>query len=166
MKAYIALGSNLQNPQQQIQQAIAILQQHSQLELVQTSSLYQSEAMIIAGTEAQADYINAVVLLETPLAAHDLLHLLQQIEHQQGRVRGKKWSARTLDLDILLYDDNIIISDDLIIPHPNMCERNFVLYPLAEISPVINIPLKGYIKDVLSRLTSDGLVKLGSKTIS
>lgn len=160
MKAYIALGSNLQNPQQQVEHAILILQQHPQLELIKSSSFYYSKALTLVGTEAQEAYINAVVLLETSLDAHDLLRLLQQIEHQQGRVRGKKWAARTLDLDILLYDDNIILSEDLIVPHPNMCERNFVIYPLAEISPAINIPSKGCIKDILSRLTSDGLVKL------
>lgn len=160
MRSYIALGSNLQQPEKQILQAIQSIKQHSDLKLLKVSSLYQSKAMTLPGTTSQADYINAVLLLETDLAAADLLALLQQIESQQGRIRTEKWSARTLDLDILLYADRIIITDNLIIPHPLMCERNFVLYPLSEISPQLTIPGKGALAPLLNALTWDGLAKL------
>ncbi len=160
MQVYIALGSNLQHPKQQIKQALAIISEHPDFKLLKLSSLYQSPALIIDGSEPQADYINAVILIETPLSAHELLNKLQQIEYQQGRVRGKKWGARTLDLDILMYDDVIMNSDTLIIPHQHMCERNFVMYPLAEISPTINIPNRGHITELLSLLNDSGLTKL------
>ena len=160
MKAYIALGSNLQQPEQQIQRAISTITQHFELNLLKVSSLYQSKAMTLPGSKAQADYINAVLLLETALSAQDLLEVLQKIEFQQGRERSEKWSARTLDLDIILYGDKIIDTKTLIVPHPFMTERNFVLYPLAEISPQLNIPGKGLLKKLLATLTAKGLEKL------
>jgi 2-amino-4-hydroxy-6-hydroxymethyldihydropteridine diphosphokinase len=160
IRSYIALGSNLQQPGKQILRAIQTIKQHSEFNLLNVSSLYQSKAMTIPGTKSQADYINAVLLLETHLAATELLEILQQIESQQGRLRTEKWSARTLDLDILLYADKIIRTEVLTIPHPLMCERNFVLYPLAEISPQLIIPEKGALTSLLDALTWEGLEKL------
>ncbi len=160
MNAYIALGSNLNQPEQQIKQAISTIREHSDLKIVKLSSLYQSKAVTLAGSSSQADYINAVLLLETTLSAQDLLEVLQQIEIQQGRIRTEKWSTRTLDLDILLYGDNIIATKTLIIPHPYMAQRNFVLYPLAEISPQLNIPGKGSLDKLLDGITWNGLKKI------
>ncbi len=160
MKAYIALGSNLNNPLLQIRQAIDLLKNHPDLSIIKVSSLYQSKALTLPGTSSQSDYINAVLLLETELSADKLLNILQEIEKQQGRVRGEKWSSRTLDLDILLYSDSIINTKRLIIPHPEMCDRNFVLLPLAEIVPTLTIPNNGLISDLLENLSLDGIKKL------
>lgn len=160
MKVYIALGSNLKYPEKQVQQAVLTIKQHSKLHLLKFSSLYHSKAITLPGALAQADYINAVLLLETQLSAAALLEVLQQIETRQGRVRTEKWSARTLDLDILLYADKIIDTSTLTVPHPFMCERNFVLYPLFEISPQLKIPGKGSLDQLLAVLTMDGLKKL------
>jgi 2-amino-4-hydroxy-6-hydroxymethyldihydropteridine diphosphokinase len=160
MQAYIALGSNLNKPLSQIKQAITLLKNHPDLNVLKVSSLYQSRALTLAGSIPQTDYINAVLLLETALVAEDLLTVLQDIEKQQGRVRGKKWSARTLDLDILLFGDKIITTERLLIPHPEMCKRNFVLFPLAEISPSITIPSNGLMSNLLEKLSFDGMIKL------
>jgi len=160
MISYIALGSNLQQPIKQLQQAILTIKQHPELNLLKQSSLYKSKAMTLPGSVSQADYINAVLSLETDIPALELLSVLQQIEKQQGRVRTEKWSARTLDLDILLYGAMIIETERLMVPHPLMCERNFVLYPLAEISPQMDIPGKGALDKLLDDLSMDGLEKL------
>ena len=160
MNVYIALGSNLQQPLLQLEQAVEQIKNHADLTILQLSSFYQSKALLQPGSSAQADYINAVLLVESDLSAQDLLIVLQSIETKQGRTRGEKWSPRTLDLDILLYGDKIIQTENLIIPHPEMCTRNFVLYPLAEISSAIEIPEKGLVTDLLNTLTSDGLTML------
>ena len=160
MKAYIALGSNLNKPVLQIKQAIDLLTNHPDFSMIKVSSLYQSHALTLPGTSSQSDYINAVLLLETELSAENLLSILQDIENQQGRVRGEKWSSRTLDLDILLYGDSITNTKQLIIPHPEMCKRNFVLIPLVEVSPTLTIPNNGLISDLLENISLNGIKKL------
>lgn len=129
--AFIALGSNLQDPAAQLQRAVQALQQLPDTHIQKKSSIYRS---IAVGPGAQPDYLNAVVLLATKLVPVALLDALQGIEHAQGRTREVHWGARTLDLDILLYGDQLIESPRLTIPHPGMQQRNFVLYPLLEIS--------------------------------
>lgn len=163
MRAYIALGSNLHQPIEQIKQAIKHINSHPDLKILKISSLYISKALTLPATSAQADYINAVLSLETHLTAQSLLKELQGIENKQGRVRGKKWSARTLDLDILLYGDSIIDTPPLVIPHQEMCVRNFVLYPLFEIAPFIEIPEQGKLSDLLSKVNQQGLKQLAIK---
>lgn len=160
MRVYIALGSNLQQPIEQIKQAIEHINTHPALKIIKISSLYKSKALTLPGTSAQSDYINAVLLLETDLTAEALLKELQAIENKQGRVRDKKWSARTLDLDILLYGDKIIHTPFLVIPHQQMSLRNFVLYPLYEIAPSIEIPEKGKLSDLVNKLSRQGLKQL------
>ena len=131
-RAFIALGSNLKDPLQQLQRAITAIQELPGSDLVRVSSAYLSAAV---GPGDQPDYLNAVLRLETSLTPIDLLTALQAVENRQGRERNLRWGARTLDLDILLYDDQIIDTPKLVIPHPRMGERNFVLYPLQEIEP-------------------------------
>ena len=159
-KAYIGLGSNLHQPLMQLTQAIQTLLKHKQIELVRTSSFYQSEALILEGSPEQPDYINAVVCVKTELSPMQLLHELAKIENVQGRIRVEKWSARTLDLDILLYDDKIILTPQLIVPHPQMLKRNFVIYPLYEINPELHIPGKKTLKEYYLQLDNKGLKKL------
>lgn len=146
MLAYIGLGSNLENPLQQIKTAINDLQSLADITIVSVSSLYQSPPM---GPADQPDYINAVLSLETMLPPHQLLDALQSIEQLHGRVRKRHWGERTLDLDILLYGDQILDDERLKIPHPGMPERAFVLYPLAEIAPEVEIPGIGALQQIL-----------------
>ncbi|MFV2056246.1 MAG: 2-amino-4-hydroxy-6-hydroxymethyldihydropteridine diphosphokinase [Thiohalomonadales bacterium] len=144
--AYLGLGSNLNGPVSQIKAAIQSLGLLPDCIVRQVSSLYTSPPM---GPVIQADYINAVVALQTRFDPVQLLDNLQAIERQQGRIRGVRWGPRTLDIDILLYEQLRIDSERLKIPHPGLCERNFVLYPLHEIAPDVHIPGKGSIDEYL-----------------
>ncbi len=136
-QVYIALGSNLANPIQQLCQALASLIQLPNTQLQKISPFYQSSPL---GPQDQPDFINAVVYLETQLEPQDLLSKLQKIEIQQGRMRLRHWGERTLDLDILLIDDLIIDLPNLQVPHYAMHEREFVIVPLADIAPDLSLP--------------------------
>jgi len=139
--AYIGMGSNLDGPLQQLWKAVHALQQLPGTRLVSTSSCYRSAALTVSDEETIPDYMNTVACIETQLDALTLLDELQAIEFAQGRVRaGERWQARPLDLDILLYGDETIDTPRLKIPHPEMYKRDFVLVPLAEIAPGIEIP--------------------------
>ncbi|MGZ5049846.1 MAG: 2-amino-4-hydroxy-6-hydroxymethyldihydropteridine diphosphokinase [Methylobacter sp.] len=152
---YIGLGSNLENPAEQIASARAAVAQIDGVKELAFSSLYHSPPM---GPQDQPDYVNAVMAIATGLQPIDLLRCLQHIENEHGRVRtGQRWGARTLDLDMLVYDDRIINEPDLIVPHPGMAERAFVLYPLYEIAPQLSIPGKGKIADLLAQCPMNGL---------
>jgi 2-amino-4-hydroxy-6-hydroxymethyldihydropteridine diphosphokinase len=157
MFAYIGLGSNLADPVNQITLAIAALNELSGSKVIMQSSLYSSPPM---GPQDQPDYVNAVVLLETELEPHLLLDGLQSIEQQQGRVRKRHWGERTIDLDILVYDDNVIDDERLKVPHPGIAQRSFVLYPLAEIGPELDIPTLGSVKHLLENCPPEGIQKL------
>ena len=148
--AYIGLGSNLSNPIQQISQAFVEIAEIEGVDLRKTSSLYQSAPM---GPADQPDYVNAVAEIATTLSAEELLAALQRIENAHGRVRTTvQWSARTLDLDILLYGEEIVSTKTLTIPHPGLYERPFVLYPLKEIAAEdLVIPDHGSLADLVSQ---------------
>ncbi|MCA9018222.1 MAG: 2-amino-4-hydroxy-6-hydroxymethyldihydropteridine diphosphokinase, partial [Planctomycetaceae bacterium] len=135
--AYIGLGSNLDDPMQQVLTACDELKQLSESSLLVCSSLYRSPPM---GPTDQPDYINAVAAVETTLEPHKLLAQLQAIEHRHGRVRERRWGARTLDMDLLIYGDQILSDATLILPHPGLAERAFVLYPLQEIARSLIVP--------------------------
>ena len=164
-QAYIGLGSNLsdqvdgqeRDSQSQLEQAIDSLSGHKQVTVSKLSSFYQTPAI---GPGEQPDYINAVALLDTLLPPVGLLDLLQSIENQQGRVRSVRWGARTLDLDILLYDQLIEDSELLTIPHPRMHERGFVMAPLNEIAPNLCLPSGENISQLLANCSMQGIVKL------
>ncbi|MFU2077046.1 2-amino-4-hydroxy-6-hydroxymethyldihydropteridine diphosphokinase [Avibacterium endocarditidis] len=136
-QVYIALGSNLATPVQQLENALHALQQLPHSQLVAVSHFYQSKPL---GPQDQPDYVNAVACLTTALAPLDLLDQLQRIEQEQGRVRLRRWGERTLDLDILLYGDEIIQSERLTVPHYDMQHREFVIVPLYEIAPNLTLP--------------------------
>jgi 2-amino-4-hydroxy-6-hydroxymethyldihydropteridine diphosphokinase len=155
--AYIGLGSNLHDPVEQLGRARVELAQLPDTELRGYSSLYQSPPM---GGMDQPDYINAVAGLETALNPDELLENLQAIEAAHGRVRGERWGARTLDLDLLLYGPTIIDMPGLKVPHPGAHERAFVLYPLYEIATDLEIPGRGRITELLKNCPSDGLRKI------
>lgn len=154
--AYIGLGSNLGDSKTIVSQAIEALAKLPQTQLLACSSHYQSAPM---GPQDQPDYINAVVSIETELTATELLAVLQQLELQFGRCRdGGRWGARSLDLDILLFADQLINEPDLIVPHAGLSEREFVLYPLFEIAPQLVIPARGALEDLVNACPRRGLV--------
>jgi len=165
--AYIGLGSNLARPRLQLQRACRALVQLPDSRLCRCSPFYRSRPLSIATkaeagiTAEQADYINAVVELETTLGPLALLDALQAIERAQGRVRtGQRWGARTLDLDILLYGQEIIAEPRLTVPHPGMAEREFVLYPLAHIAPRLVLPDGQSLSDLLAKCPLRGMQQL------
>jgi len=135
----IALGSNLGESQQILEQAIQHLDTHSEVRVSAVSSWYET---LPVGPE-QPNYLNGCALLTTSLSPGNLLATLLKIENEFGRVRQERWGARTLDLDILLYDDQVLATERLQIPHPRMRERAFVLVPLAEIAPNWIDPVTG-----------------------
>ncbi len=135
--AYIGIGSNLADPVSQVQQAVLALKKLPQTGAIACSPLYRSQPW---GVPGQPDYINAVAALETTLPALELLTQLQAIETAQGRVRTVRWGPRTLDLDILLYGGLQLDGPRLIIPHPRLRERAFVLYPLHDLAPALRLP--------------------------
>ncbi|CAN5417471.1 2-amino-4-hydroxy-6-hydroxymethyldihydropteridinediphosphokinase [soil metagenome] len=157
MKAYIALGSNLADPILQVQSAIAEIGLLPQTHLIQASSLYRSKPM---GPQDQADFINAVVAIETSLSPQQLLTQLQTIERQHQRLRELHWGPRTLDLDFLLYGNQIILTKNLVVPHYGMHERNFVLYPLAEIAPDLILPKGESLQELLKNCPLQGLERI------
>ncbi|PJK08143.1 2-amino-4-hydroxy-6-hydroxymethyldihydropteridine diphosphokinase [Lysobacteraceae bacterium NML120232] len=149
--AFIGLGGNLGDAPATLQSGLAALADLPQTRLLAASGLYRTAP--VGGIE-QADFTNAVAWLETRLAATALLQALFAIERAHGRDRSRelRWGPRTLDLDLLLYGDEIIEVEGLIVPHPRMAERRFVLEPLLEIAPDIRIPGIGRADEALMRL--------------
>ena len=128
---YLSLGSNIGDRTLFIQNAITrIVEACGEVKAV--SNLYETKPW---GVQNQDDFLNACLLIDTTLSPENLLIRVNKIEEELGRIRLEKWGARTIDIDILLYDDKIIESPNLIIPHPLMHQRSFVLIPLAEIAP-------------------------------
>ena len=155
--AYIGLGSNLENPRDQVTRALEELAAIPETTLIDASSLYRSAPI---GPEGQPDYINAVARLKTRLSPLQLLDALQTIEDAHGRVREERWGARTLDLDLLLYGEQHIQHERLTVPHPEMHRRAFVLVPLAEIAPELEIPAKGGVMSLLERCEEMDITRL------
>jgi len=158
---YIGLGSNLDQPAKQLVNAIAALKQLPDSKLISSSSFYNSKALTLDDNNSTPDYLNAVVSLQTKLDPFTLLDELQAIEFSQGRIRTEqRWESRPIDLDILLYDHETIWSERLTIPHPEICHRDFVLQPLLEISPELDIPGKGPAAEYLATCQQTGLKKV------
>jgi len=155
--AYIGLGSNLSNPIAQINSARNVIKTSEKISEIAFSSLYSSLPM---GPSDQPNYVNAVMAISTVLSPLDLLHHLQTIENNHGRVRAERWGARTLDLDLLLYGQQQISLPDLVVPHVGISQRAFVLYPLQEIASDLEIPFFGFVKDLVALCPADGLEKL------
>ena len=130
-RIYIGMGSNLAAPQEQLRNAVQALTQLPKTQLTGVSAFYQSDSLL----PGQPRYTNAVAALESALTPLELLDALQAIENQQGRERLERWGPRTLDLAILLFGDRLIDEPRLKVPHYQMQERAFVLYPLAELAP-------------------------------
>lgn len=148
--AYLALGSNLNNPIAQLEKALIIFQKSNQIDLIQFSSIYQSPPFDLSD---QPDYFNLVCEIKTILNPTDLLNFIKNIEKQMGRVGAARWSARIIDIDILIYNNSVFETSELTIPHKQLIKRNFFLEPLIEITSqeVEFIPfgkLKNYLKKI------------------
>jgi len=148
-RAYIGLGSNLDNPRDQVLDALRELALQEGIQLLAQSSLYLSEPM---GPQDQPEFINAVAAIETRLEPLLLLEVLQSIEKKHGRKRERHWGPRTLDLDLLLYGEEHISHPELTVPHPGIAERGFVLLPLREVAPGLAIEGLGSVEELLQKL--------------
>ncbi len=147
--AYVGLGSNLAEPASQLRRAVQAMVAHPAIDGLQLSPLYGSAPL--GGPTGQPDYVNAVAAIRTRLAPHALLDFLQSVELAHGRERSVRWAARTLDLDLLLYDGQVIEDDRLTVPHPRLHERLFVLKPLADVAPALRLPNGGDIAALLAK---------------
>jgi len=160
-RCYIGLGSNLGESKDILHSAVQALKAIPDSEQFQISSYYQSKPH---GPQDQPDYLNAVATFTISLGAEALLDALQAIENSHGRVRlGDQWSARTLDLDILLYGNHQIDTERLTVPHPWMKQREFVLHPLFEIAPDLKLPDGKMLIDCLREVPADTLQLLESQ---
>ncbi|MDQ2077670.1 2-amino-4-hydroxy-6-hydroxymethyldihydropteridine diphosphokinase [Marinimicrobium sp. ABcell2] len=155
-RAYIGLGSNLDDPRHQVETALQELGQLPNTRLIAASALYQSRPI----GPPQPDFVNAVAALDTTLPPLALLDQLQTLEQRHQRVRREHWGPRTLDLDLLLYGDSIIDQPRLQVPHPELSKRNFVLYPLAELAPDLTLPSGTPLAALLTHVSQDGLQHL------
>ncbi len=150
MKAYIGLGSNLGNRKENIQKAVGMLEKSPGIRVVKLSPFYETEPV---GDVPQGKFINAVAEVYTALFPPGLLAVCRNIENALGRVRTVKWGPRTIDLDVLLYGEDIIQTAELTVPHPLMHEREFVLRPLSDIAPDAYHPvLKKTVQEILEGL--------------
>lgn len=156
--AYVGIGSNLDDPIRQVREAFQELDEIAETRCVARSSLYRSAPM---GPSDQPDYVNAAVALRTGLSARRLLDALLAIEQSHGRIRGgRRWGPRTLDLDLLLFGNQCIAEPGLTVPHPGIASRGFVVYPLLEIAPHLDVPGVAPLVELASFNLSEGLVRL------
>jgi 2-amino-4-hydroxy-6-hydroxymethyldihydropteridine diphosphokinase len=155
--AFIALGSNLQNPKHQVQQALEAIKSHEEIQFVGASSLYKTAPV---GYDNQDDFINAVAEIKTDLTPIELLRSLLSIENTFGRERPFPNAPRVLDLDLLLYDDIAMDSEELTLPHPRMHERGFVVIPLAEIAPKLTVGKHGHADELAAKCDNQGIIKI------
>jgi 2-amino-4-hydroxy-6-hydroxymethyldihydropteridine diphosphokinase len=157
VEAFVGLGANLENPLQQVRQAISELDAIEHTRVLVASSLYRSAPV---GYADQPDFINAVAKVQTRLSPHELLDALHAIENRHGRRRSVRNAPRTLDLDLLLYGTLVVDEDGLKLPHPRMHERAFVLLPLAEIAPEALLPGHAPVSQLLAQVDRSGVEKL------
>lgn len=158
MRAWVGLGGNTGDPVATLRAAFTAIAALPETELIGRSSLYRTPAW---GPVPQPDYINAVGLLETRLEAGRLLAGLLDIERRFGRLRIERWGPRSLDLDLLLYGDEVIDMPGLRVPHPHLHERAFMLVPMLEVDPQATIPAIGSARDALAALASGGIEVVG-----
>lgn len=154
IKAYLGLGSNIGDREQQLKQAIQILNQYENIDVTDISSIYETDPV---GYTDQPKFLNLCIEIETTLTARQLLTCCLDTEQELHRVRKIRWGPRTLDIDILLYGNNIIEENDLVVPHPRMVERAFVLIPLNDIASKQIEPRSN--KTIGSIVTEDNTVK-------
>jgi 2-amino-4-hydroxy-6-hydroxymethyldihydropteridine diphosphokinase len=156
--AYVALGSNLDDPASQIERAFSALSELSDCRLVSRSRRYRAQPL---GPQDQPEFVNAAAGLLTTLTARELLVALKNLERMLGRdVPVVRWGPRRIDLDLLVYADAQISESDLVVPHRGLPERNFVLYPLRDIAPDLHISGHGRVSQLAARVGAAGLAPL------
>ena len=149
--AFVAIGSNLGNRRQSIDDAISELRHDPKIEVIRVSTLLENAA--VGGPDDSPAFLNGVISLQTTHSAESLLQCLLHIESALGRVRRQRWEPRVIDLDLLLYGDCVLQTEALTLPHPRLEERRFVLQPLAEIAPNLRLPKTGErVSDLLKNL--------------
>jgi 2-amino-4-hydroxy-6-hydroxymethyldihydropteridine diphosphokinase len=159
--AFVAIGSNLSDPQGQVGAACDALAAMPDTRLVLRSRLWRSRPM---GPQDQPSFVNAVAGLVTTLAPRELLGELQSIEKRMGRVEpAERWGPRLIDLDLLLVGDLQSSEPDLLLPHPGLHQRNFVLYPLAEIAAELWVPGHGRVRSLQHRVSGEGIEPLAAR---
>jgi 2-amino-4-hydroxy-6-hydroxymethyldihydropteridine diphosphokinase len=161
VEAYIGLGSNIEDRETYLRQAVLLLNTHREIAVSRCSSIYETEPV---GYLDQAPFLNMVCVVRTFLSARGLLQAMQEIELRLGRVRDIRWGPRTIDLDLLLYGDLQIEEDDLQVPHPRMKERLFVLIPLAEVFERNVLPENESLTELLGKLDGKEGVARWKKT--
>lgn len=152
--AYIGIGSNLGDSLARVHAAFDALGRVARTRLIARSHLYRTRPF---GPVAQGDFINAAAGVLTQLPAGELLAAMRDIESAAGRVRTERWGPRTLDLDLLVYGDQRISEPGLNVPHPGIAERGFVLRPLNDVAPTLEVPGQGKVEELLARLPDDGI---------
>ncbi len=157
MPAYIGVGSNLGDPRARVLAAFEALGALPSTQLIARSRLYRTRPF---GPVPQGDFINAVAGVLTQLPAQQLLEGIRAIEAAAGRVREEHWGPRTLDLDLLVYGAERIVTAELTVPHPGIAERGFVLAPLADIAPTLDVPGVGRVEVLLQALADDGIAEI------
>jgi 2-amino-4-hydroxy-6-hydroxymethyldihydropteridine diphosphokinase len=159
-RAFIALGSNLQDPAAQVSSALREIAELPGTKLLRHSSFYRTAPV---GYDNQPDFINAAAEVSTTLQPLALLRALLALEARHGRERPFANAPRVLDLDLLIYDDQVMQTPELTLPHPRLHERGFVLFPLAEIAPDLDIPGKGRVSDLISACQDQGMEKMAAR---
>jgi len=159
---YLGLGSNQSDPISQIKNATDLIEKIETSKIIKKSSLYES---LPVGYLDQPNFINQVISLQTSLSPAELFERFQQIEFQLKRVKKIVNGPRTIDIDILLFNQEIILTNDLTIPHPRMLDRAFVMIPLLEIEPNILVPKISNLKEILGKLDKKTLTKINDQSI-
>ena len=158
VNAWLGLGSNLQQPEEQLREALRRLDTVTGVNLLRVSSLFRTPPW---GDEEQDDFINAVAQVDTALDPAALLNDIQLIENLMGRQRDdRRWGPRLIDIDLLLYGDLQVDTEELVIPHPRMHQRAFVLVPLFELEPGLVIPGCGRVDELLQQVDAGGIERL------
>jgi 2-amino-4-hydroxy-6-hydroxymethyldihydropteridine diphosphokinase len=162
--AYVGIGSNLDEPAQQVGRAFAALSELPQSRLILKSSLYGSTPM---GPAAQPDFVNAVAGMLTQLEAGPFFNALRALESALGRVAPRvRWGARRIDLDLLVFASQRLDSPQLTLPHPGIVQRNFVLYPLFQVAPALQLPGLGPLDELAARADPAGIWRLDGTSMS
>jgi len=156
VRAYLALGGNVGDVEQAFRTSLAALRAHAHVKVLKESAIYRTPPW---GKTDQPDFLNMAAEIETDLCAHDLLDLCLTIERTSGRVREERWGPRTIDLDIVAYDDQTIADERLTVPHPHAHERAFVLAPMADLAPDLIIAGKS-VRDWLAQVDASGMTRL------
>jgi len=147
--AFVGIGSNLGDREGNLRQAVELLSAEDGIDVVAVSEIRETDPV---GPVEQGPFLNGAVRIETDLAPRELLERLLAVEERLGRVRRERWGPRTIDLDLLLYGDDVVDEPGLTVPHPRLHERRFALEPLSDLAPSLEIPGKGPISALLAEL--------------